>query len=53
VAIALGHPQLAAAPRAGDDADPADTLAEALVFGAGDGVVAATCVGGRWDRTPW
>jgi formimidoylglutamate deiminase len=52
VAIDLGHPQLAAAP-AGGGSDPADTLAEALIFGAGDGVVAATCVGGRWDRTPW
>jgi len=25
-----------------------DTLAEALVFGAGDEAIAATCVGGRW-----
>jgi formimidoylglutamate deiminase len=25
-----------------------DTLLEALVLGVGDGVVAATCVGGRW-----
>jgi formimidoylglutamate deiminase len=39
-AIDLGHPALAGAA-AGD-------LAAALVFGAGDGAVAATCVGGQW-----
>jgi formimidoylglutamate deiminase len=45
VAIDLDHPALAGA-------DGPDALAAALVFGAPDGVVAATCVGGRWDRTP-
>ena len=45
VAIDLDHPALAGA-------DAPDALAAALVFGAPDGAVAATCVGGRWDRTP-
>jgi formimidoylglutamate deiminase len=39
-AIDLGHPALEGAA--------ADDLAAALVFGAGDGAVAATCVGGQW-----
>jgi len=39
-AVDLGHPALAGAG-AGD-------LAAALVFGAGDATIAATCVGGRW-----
>jgi formimidoylglutamate deiminase len=38
--VDLGHPSLAGT-------DP-DTLPEALVFGAADGAIAATCVGGRW-----
>jgi formimidoylglutamate deiminase len=38
--VDLAHPALA-----GVDAD---TLAEALVFGAGDEVIGETCVGGRW-----
>lgn len=42
VAIDLDHPSLAGA-------EP-ETLAAALVFGAADGAVVATCVGGRWDR---
>ncbi len=40
VAIDLDHPSLAGAD--------ADTLAPALVFGAGNAAVAATSVGGRW-----
>jgi cytosine/adenosine deaminase-related metal-dependent hydrolase len=50
VAIDLDHPDLAG-DEDGDFPD-ADALAAALVFGAGDGVVAGTCVGGRWDRDP-
>ena len=41
-AVDIGHPALAGAG--------ADALAAALVFGAGDGAIAATCVGGRWQE---
>lgn len=43
VAIDLDHPSLAGAD--------ADTLLTALVFGAGNAAVAATCVGGRWRES--
>jgi cytosine/adenosine deaminase-related metal-dependent hydrolase len=40
--VDLGHPALAGAA--------ADALAAALVFGTGNGAIAATCVGGRWQE---
>ena len=40
VAVDLGHPQLA-------HTTP-ETLADALVCGAGDGAIANVCVGGKW-----
>ena len=40
VAIDLDHPSLAGADE--------ETLLPTLVFGAGNGAIAATCVGGRW-----
>ena len=51
VAIDLDHPSLALTPdgTGGEGLDP-DVLAAALAFGAADGAIAATCVGGRWDR---
>lgn len=44
VAIDLDHPSLASTP--------AESLLEALVFGASDGVIAATAVGGVWQQVP-
>ena len=50
VAVDLDHPSLALiSDGTGSEGVDASVLAAALVFGAADGAIAATCVGGLWD----
>ncbi|MFP3939376.1 MAG: formimidoylglutamate deiminase [Thermoanaerobaculia bacterium] len=44
VAVDLEHPELAGWTE--------DTLLESILLGAGERVIAGTCVGGRWDTEP-